>query len=242
MDAERILAGEAERVKRVCEGCGLEISAVGHYPNHLDPDPERRREHAEYFLKLIDAASLLGAPVVCTFAGRDPARSIEDNIEDFKRHFEPLVERAAERGVKIAFENCPGGHNIAISPYAWELMFKAIDSPVVGLEFDPSHLVWQGIDYVKAVYEFGERIYHVHAKDTEIIRPELERKGIFGSGWWRYRIPGWGEVDWRRFVAALLDVGYEGNLDIEHEDPVFHGERFKEGLLLGLRFLSQFVV
>lgn len=227
---------------------GLEISALGHYPNNLDPDPAKRAESIDGIKNVIDIAVAMGVDVVCTFAGRVPDKSIEDNIPVFREVFAPLADYAEKRSVKIAFENCPMMHtfpfrgiNIAYSPEAWELMFDAVPSAALGLEMDPSHLHWLGVDYVKAVRDFGSRIYHVHAKDTEIRRDKLSHQSIFGGSWWRYRIPGWGEVDWKLFISALHDVGYEGNLDIEHEDPVFSGERYREGLVLGLKHLSRFV-
>ena len=122
-------------------------------------------------------------------------------------------------------------HNLAYSPEIWDEMFRIIPAENFGLEIDPAHMVWQGIDYIKAIHDFGPRIFHAHAKDTEIIPEILARCGIygllfdkresFGHGWWRGRAPGWGNVDWKKFITALLDVGYKGNVDIEHEDQVF---------------------
>lgn len=238
----------AEDVARKVRARGLEISAIGHYPNNLDPDPSKRAHNAVEMRKVVDLCRAMDVDVLCTFAGRVPDKSIEDNIPEFKEVFSPLVEYAEKRGVRIAIENCSMMHtfpfrgtNFAYSPEAWSLMFEAVPSPSLGLEIDPSHLLWLGVDYVKAVRDFGDRIYHVHAKDTEIVHDELSRVSIYGSGWWRYRIPGWGDVNWQKFISALHDVGYRGNLDIEHEDPVFSGDRYREGLVLGLKYLSRFV-
>lgn len=249
LDAEKLTSRDIDEVRRICDKHNIQISALGFYPNHLDPDEERRKKISQYFLKLLDVAAEMDVRVVCTFAGRVPDLSIEENIPIFKEVFLPYLEKAEKRNVKIALENCPmmGGHpfrgvNIAFTPEAWEMIFSAVDSSYLGLEYDPSHLLWLQADYIQAIRDFGDRIFHVHAKDTEIFYSKLGKATIYGSGWWRYRIPGWGEVDWQAVVSALLDVGYEGNLDIEHEDPVFHGPRFKEGLLLGLKHLSQFVI
>jgi sugar phosphate isomerase/epimerase len=228
---------------------GIEVSALGFYPNHLDPDPNRREENNKYLLSLIDLAAKMGVKVVSTFAGRVPDLDIQDNIPIFKKVFAPIVEYAEAKGVKIAIENCPmmngfpfRGINIAYTPRAWELMFDAIPSSNLGLEYDPSHLYWLQIDHINPIYEFGDKIFHIHAKDTEIIYNRLAEDGIYSAGWWRYRIPGWGEINWQQVIAALLDVGYEGSIDIEHEDPVFSGERMKEGLVLGLRHLAQYIL
>ncbi len=214
-------------------------------------------------------------PVVATFAGRDGSKSVRDNLPLFKETYSPIMDHAEKRGIKIAIENCPmmnrfsmHGENIAFSPEIWEAMFDLVPSTSLGLELDPSHCVWQGIDYVKAVYDFGDRIFHVHAKDMEIQKDVLARSGIFGlalsdvaglgSGWWRARTPGWGEVNWPRFFTALVEVGYRGNIDIEHEDDVFalannvsgieaefdivnvYGSE-KQGLQLGFKTLSKFI-
>jgi sugar phosphate isomerase/epimerase len=249
LDAEKLTSRDIDDVRRVCDRNKIEISALGFYANHLDPDEKVRKRINDYFMKLIDVAAEMDVRVICTFAGRVPELSIEENIPIFKEVFAPYMEKAERRNVKIAIENCPmmGGHpfrgiNIAFTPEAWEMMFEAVDSSYLGLEYDPSHLLWLQADYIQAIRDFGDRIFHIHAKDTEIFYHKLGKATIYGSGWWRYRIPGWGEVDWQAVISALLDVGYSNNLDIEHEDPVFHGPRFKEGLLLGLKHLSQFII
>ncbi|MGC8972359.1 MAG: sugar phosphate isomerase/epimerase family protein [bacterium] len=227
----------------------IEVSALGFYPNHLDPDPSKREVNNRYLIRLIDLASRMGVKVVSTFAGRVPDKDIPDNIPIFKEVFSPIVKYAEEKGIKIAIENCPMMHgfpfrgiNIAYTPKAWELIFDAIPSPNLGLEFDPSHLYWQQIDYINAIYNFGDKIFHVHAKDTEILYDKLAEVGIYSTGWWRYRIPGWGEIDWLKVISALMDVGYNGSMDIEHEDPVFSGPRAKEGMILGLKHLAQYLI
>ncbi len=208
---------------------GLEISALAYYPNNLDPDPAAREAAHDQLRRLVDAAGRLGVGLVCTFAGADPAKPLDENLEEFRRAWPPLVAYAEERGVRIAIENCPmvfdrsrwpGGTNLAYCPAAWDAMLEAIPSPALGLNLDPSHLVWLQVDYERAVRDYGERIFHVHAKDTEIGRDELHRRSILslGVGWPSGRIPGRGEIDWRRFVGALRDVGYDGVLSVEHED------------------------
>lgn len=249
-DAEIMLKdkGRYEEVVSTISSNGLEISALGYYSNNLDPDISKREANNRYLMRLIDLASQMGVKVVSTFAGRVPDKDIQENIPIFKEVFIPIVKYAEDKGIKIAIENCPMMHgfpfrgiNIAYTPEAWELMFDAIPSPNLGIEYDPSHLYWLQIDYIDAIYNFGDKIFHVHAKDTEIMYNKLAKVGIYSSGWWRYRIPGWGEINWQKVIASLMDVGYDGSIDIEHEDPVFSGSRAKEGLVLGLKHLAQFI-
>ena len=225
-------------IQRDLEEKDIQVSALGYYPNYLSGDPKEAEEAREYFLKVLDLAQRMGVSTVATFVGRNPDLSVEDNLPEYKEVVSRFVEEAAKRNVRIAIENCPmmdhrtlKGLNLAYSPEIWDEMFRIIPAENFGLEIDPAHMVWQGIDYIKAVYDFAPRIFHAHAKDTEI-RPEIlarcgiygllfEKKGEFGHGWWRGRAPGWGSVDWKRFITALLDIGYKGNLDIEHEDDVF---------------------
>ncbi|MGB9682961.1 MAG: sugar phosphate isomerase/epimerase family protein [bacterium] len=250
-DAKVMLSDEKvyEDVVSRINDTGIEVSALGFYPNHLDPDLNRREENNRYLLSVIELASKMGVKTVCTFAGRVPDLDIQDNIPIFKDVFTPIIEYAEAKGVKIAIENCPmmsgfpfRGINIAYIPKAWELMFNAVSSPNLGLEYDPSHLYWLQIDHINAIYEFGDKIFHVHAKDTEILYNRLAEDGIYSQGWWRYRIPGWGEINWQQVIAALIDVGYDGSIDIEHEDPVFSGEKMAEGIILGLRHLAQYIL
>lgn len=240
LEPGKVTPEEIEKIKETVKRYGIYISAIGYYANPLDPDKEKRRETIDYLLKVLDICKMLDVKVFTGFPGRGAGISVKENISLFKEVFSSIVEKATDNGIKIAFENCHGGG--ASSPDDWEAIFEAIPSTTLGLEMDPSHLVWQGIDYIKAIYDFGERIYHVHAKDTQILQDILDRKGILGKGWWRFRIPGWGDIDWNQFISALVDVGYDGAISIEHEDPVFSGKRRKEGLILGFKHLSQFMV
>ena len=154
--------------------------------------------------------------------------------------------------MKIGIENCPHElNNLAYSPKMWEVIFQEVPSKALGLEYDPSHLVWQQIDYLKAIYDFGDRIYAFHAKDTEVMKDKLGKSGVlqglfegsvWKSDWWRYRLPGYGEVDWKKVFVALADIGYNGDINIEHEDPVFGGDKTDEGLKRGLKYLKQFIL
>ena len=248
-DLLKVTDSTAKNIRKDFQENNLKISALGTgMLNHLSPDEKEKKLNNQRFIRAMNLCPILGTNTISTNVFGNPDISIEENIPEYQQVFGEYADKAKRLGIKIAIENCPHVHtypikigNIALSPYAWNLMFKAIPSKTVGLEFDPSHLVWLGIDYLKAAKKFGNRIYHVHAKDTEIIQDALDEKGIYGDSWWRYRIPGWGVVDWQKFFATLLDTDYQGDIDIEHEDPVFEGPRFKEGLILGLRHLSQFI-
>jgi sugar phosphate isomerase/epimerase len=204
---------------------------------------------------VIRAAARLGVPVVNTFVGRDQDRTHAENIAEFRKVWPPIVEEAESLGVKVAIENCPmifsvdewpGGVNLAYSPSIWRELFELVPSASFGLNLDPSHLVWQLIDYERAVYEFGDRIFHVHAKDLEIRRDGLYDHGLMslGIGWQVPRLPGLGEVRWDRFLAALYAVGYDGSIVIEHEDRRFEGseELVIRGFHLARDVLRPYVV
>ncbi len=236
---------DPDEVHAIMERHGLGISSLAYYPNNLHPDDANREEANGHLRKVIDAAQRLGVPIVGTFAGNDKDRPLPENLERFRQIWPALVAYAGEREVKIAIENCPmifsydewpGGTNLAWSPAIWDEMFSAIPDANFGLNLDPSHLVWLQIDYERAVYDFGERIFHVHGKDMEIRRDGLYRHGTLsgGIGWQVPRLPGLGEVDWPRFIAALYAVGYDYVVSVEHEDRRFEGdeELVKRGFLI----------
>ncbi len=213
----------------------LEISALAYYPNNLDPDPDARAAANSHLERVIEAAERLDVEVVGTFVGRDQHRSIADNLEDFKTVWPPIVRFARDHHVKIAIENCPmifsadewpGGRNLAYSPALWRHLFEIVPDDNFGLNLDPSHLVWQFIDYVRAVRDFAPRIFHVHAKDMQVDREGLYEHGVMsaGVGWQVPRLPGLGEVEWDRFIAALYAIGYDWVVSVEHEDRNFEGE------------------
>ena len=234
---------KVSEIKKLLNEHGVKVSALSYHPNNLDPDVNRRNKFHEHLKHCIDMAHKLEVEVVSTFVG-SPAHfltlDLDKALNEFRIVFEELTKYAEDRGVKIAIENCPmGGWNIAYSPIMWRALFELVPSNSLGLNFDPSHLIWQFIDYIKAVREFRNKIFHVHAKDTEINYERLSECGIYGRGWWRYRIPGWGEIDWRSFVSALREVGYNYVMSIEHEDPVFGPE---EGLILAKKYLSQVIL
>ena len=246
---------EPEEVHELLSRHGLEISSLAYYPNNLDPDDVQREQVNAHLLKVVDAAQRLGVRTVGTFVGNDKDLPYPENLERFKEIWPPLVAHAAERGVRIAIENCPmifswdewpGGNNLAATPAAWDDMFEAIPSESFGLNLDPSHLVWQMIDYERAVYDYADRIFHVHAKDMELRRDGLYRHGVtsLGMGWQTPRLPGLGEVRWDRFIAALYAVGYDSYISIEHEDRAFEGDvdLVKRGFLIARNALRPYIV
>jgi sugar phosphate isomerase/epimerase len=248
-------AFDADEVRGVLERHGLAISSLAYYPNNLHPDDAHREQVNAHLRKVVDAAAALGVGLVGTFVGNDKDRPLPENLRRFRDIWPPLVDYAGERGVRIAIENCPmifswdewpGGNNLAWSPAIWSEMFEVIPADNFGLNLDPSHLVWLMIDYERAVYDFADRIFHAHAKDLEVRREGLYRHGTFsgGIGWQVPRLPGLGEVDWSRFVAALYAVGYDHVLSIEHEDRRFEGdeELVKRGFLVARNTLRPLLV
>ena len=238
LDTNGFSARRAGEVKRLLEGTDVRISSLAWYANLLDPGRARRNELSRQMRGVIRAAKLLEVDVVCALAGmpmpgKDRMRTIE---EDFPKVFAPLTEFAGEHKVKIAFENWFATNIMNLAH--WQRAFEVVPAANLGLNFDPSHLLWQGIDYLEAVEKFRDRIFHTHAKDTEVKAHVLRWVGSQSPGWWRYVIPGYGEVNWGVYIARLRSVGYNGVLSIEHEDGAFGVE---EGFIKGRRHLAQFV-
>jgi sugar phosphate isomerase/epimerase len=258
VDAANFGPADAERVQELFDRHGLALSSLAFYDNNLHPDPAERKAVNNHVLACIEAAARLGCPTVGTFVGRDPGRTVADNLRQAEEVFKPLVDRAGERGVKLIIENCPmeGWHpdgypgNLAYSPELWEWMF----SLGLYLNYDPSHLVWLGIDPVDAVRPYLDRIPHAQAKDTEVFADRRTRYSVFGKavtrenpwdvGWWRYRVPGLGQVDWHRLVDAMYEGGFDGVFSVEHEDPVWGGDegKVKLGLEIARRTLRPLMV
>lgn len=254
IDVAELTPSKAQDVLSLMERHSLQISSLAYYPNPLHPDPDHRATVIEHLKKVIVAAEMLNVPVVGTFVGRDQHRTVEENFGEYEKVWPPIVRFAADEGVKIAIENCPmifsddewpGGHNLASSPAIWRRMWEIIPDDNFGLNLDPSHLVWQMIDYTRVVYEFGSRIFHVHAKDMRIDREQLYQRGVLslGMGWEIPRLPGLGEVQWNQFISALYAVGYDYVVSIEHEDRAFEGteELVKRGFLIARDALKPYV-
>lgn len=223
---------DAERVKSTLAESGVEASALGYYPNPLSPDRAEAEQAVEHLGRVIRAAATLGLTCVNTFVGRDWTKSVDENWPRFLEVFRPLVRLAADHGVRLAIENCPmlfskdewpGGKNLAVSPAIWARMFADIPDANFGLNFDPSHLVWQHMDPVAPLADFRDRIHHVHAKDVRIDRERLDRVGILAHPleYHAPKLPGLGEVDWGRFFSVLTDLGYRGPVCVEVEDRAY---------------------
>ncbi|QZS57070.1 sugar phosphate isomerase/epimerase family protein [Rhodococcus opacus] len=247
----------AQEVAGTVASLGLEISALAFYENNLHPDPRRRDEILSHLRTVIDAAELLGVPYVGTFIGRDWTRTVSENLSEGERILPELVSYAADRGVRLIIENCvmegwhPDGYpgNLAYSPELWEWMFD------LGfyLNWDPSHLTWIGIDPVRTIAPYIDRIVHAQAKDIQILDRAVDHYGFFGkirgrqdpwdTGWWRYRVPGRGQVDWTAVVDELYSCGYAGVLSVEHEDPVWGGspDKVREGLDIACHTLTPLI-
>jgi sugar phosphate isomerase/epimerase len=249
---------QADETRELLDRHALTLSSIAFYDNNLHPDPAEREAINNHVAACIDAAALLGCPTVGTFVGRHPGRPVAENLRDAEKVFAPLVERAADKGVELVIENCvmegwhPDGYpgNLAYSPELWEWMF----SLGLHLNFDPSHLMWMGIDPVEAMRPYVDRIRHAQAKDVQLFPQLRNRYGWPGKavvrddpwdvGWWRYRVPGLGQVDWRAVVDALYEGGFDGVLSVEHEDPVWGGteDKVHTGLEVAYRTLRPLIV
>jgi len=242
-------------IKEYCDKKNVTLSSLAYYPNPLDPDLEKRETHINHIKKLIAASNKLNIGVVTTFIGRDQNKTVEENLEIFKEVWTPIIKFAEENKVKVAIENCPmlftndqwpGGQNLATTPAIWRKMFDAIKSDYLGLNYDPSHFVWQQIDYIKPLYEFKDKIFHVHYKDIKVYKDKLDDVGIMATPlqFMSPKLPGLGDVNWGKYVSALTDIGYKGNTCIEIEDKAFEGsaEEIKNSLLLSQKYLRQFVI
>lgn len=233
LPAERAV-GEASKVQDLFAEHGVALSGIAAYGNWLAGD---RQAHVAMMKQYVDGCVALGIDVLCALAGM-PAegKSKEQTIaEDVKEVFTPIAQYAADHGVKLAFENW-FATNIQHFGH-WDALLEALPFDNVGFNYDPSHLLWQGIDYLAGVDRYAERIFHTHAKDTEVREDLLAQVGNQARGWWRYVIPGFGSIDWGRYVARLRRAGYDGVLSIEHEDGTFSPE---EGLEKGLAHLRLF--
>ncbi len=234
---------------------GVYISGLGYYPNPLAADKEKTEKEIEHIKKVIKGAAKLGIPVINTFIGRDHTKNIDDNFKLFKDVWPGIVKVAEENNVKIGIENCPmfftndewpGGKNLAFSPAIWERMFEIIPSEAFGLNYDPSHLVFMQMDEVQPIYDFKNRLHHIHLKDVKVYKDKLDKVGILANPleYHSPKLPGLGDVRWRDFFSALTTVKYKGPVCIEVEDKAFEDseESIKTSILLSRNYLSQFLV
>lgn len=230
----------------------VEISSLAYYPNPMSDDKEAAAVAIEHIKNLIGVSAQMGINMVTTFIGKDKTKTVEENLELFHQVWTPIAKLAEDKNVKIAIENCPmlytkdewpGGNNLASAPYVWREMFKL--SPNLGLNYDPSHPYLIGIDICKPVYEFGDRIFHVHFKDIKIQKDKLNEYGMFAypSLWHSPKLPGLGGVDFSAFVSALNDIRYQGAACIEVEDKAFEDSisDVRKGIEQSYRYMSQFL-
>ncbi len=255
IDVDTLDDARVEAIQSKLTETGVEISALGYYPNALDPDAAKAEEAIQHIKKLIVSAPKLGVCTVNTFIGRNQHLSVSDNMKLFAKVWPDIIKLAEDNGVRVAIENCPmfftkdewpGGKNLAVSPRIWREMFSVIDSAHFGLNYDPSHFVLQQMDYIRPIYEFTEKLFHVHIKDIKLYQNLLDEVGIFAPplDYLQPKLPGLGDINWAKFVSALTDVGYRGNICVEVEDKAFEDtlERRYESLIQSQRYMSQFIV
>ena len=255
IDVDELSEAKAEYILNYCKEKNVEISSLGFYPNTMDGDLEKRKANIEHLKKVIAASQKLGIGMVTTFIGRDHTKSVEENLKLFEEIWPDIIRFAEEHQVKVAIENCPmlfdetqwpGGQTLATTPKIWRRMFEIIPSGNFGLNYDPSHFVWQMMDYIKPMYEFRDRIFHVHYKDIKLYKDRLDNVGTmaYPLEYMAPKLPGLGDVDWAKYVSALTDIGYNGYTCIEVEDKSFEGthEDVIRSLKLSARYMRQFVI
>lgn len=246
---------KAQELLELCISKQVEISSLAYYPNVLDPDKTKRNAYIDHLYKVIDAASMLKVYMVTTFIGRDAGKTVSENLTEMEAVWIPIIRYAEGKNVKIAIENCPmlftedewpGGQNIMTTPSNWRKVFALLDSPNLGLNYDPSHFVWQQIDYVKPLYEFKDKIFHVHYKDIKVYKDKLQDVGVLATPleYMAPKLPGLGDVNWGAYISALKDIGYDGYSCMEIEDKAFEKdiEDAKKALILSARYLRNFII
>lgn len=254
IDVDGFTDADAAQVNELFDQLDVTISGLGYYPNPLAPDEAEAQVYVEHIKTVILAAEKLGVPVVNTFIGRDWTKSLDENWPRFLSTWKPLIAFAEDHGIKIGIENCPmlftrdewpGGKNLARSPAIWRRMFEDIPSPNFGLNYDPSHMIWQRMDYLAPLREFKDRLHHVHAKDARIDTHKLDQVGVLGfpNEYHTPKLPGMGDVDWGKFFSTLTDTGYNGPVAVEVEDRAYEGslELRKASLIQSLAYLRQYL-
>lgn len=257
IDAERVVSDDAyaEHLLSYAKEKNVEISALAFYPNTMDGNLEKRNAAVEHLKNVILASAKLGVNMVTTFIGRDQTKTVEENLELVKEIWPPIIKLAEEQKVKVAIENCPmlfgtdqwpGGQNLMTTPVIWRKVFEILDSDYLGINYDPSHFVWQMIDYIKPIYEFKDKIFHVHYKDIKLYPDRLNDCGImaYPLDFMSPKLPGLGDVDWGKYVSALTDIGYDGYTCIEVEDKAFEKslDDAKRAIKLSAKYLRNFVL
>ena len=257
IDAERVLLDDAycRHILDYSAQKGVTISSLAFYPNTLDGDLTRRKANIDHLKNVIRASAKLGICMVTTFIGRDQNKNLEENLQLVEQVWPEIIRLAEDCKPKIAIENCPmlfgpeqwpGGQNLMCTPAIWKAVFDRLPSDYLGLNYDPSHFVWQMMDYIAPLYTFRDKIFHVHFKDIKILRDRLNQVGIlaYPLDYMSPKIPGLGDVNWGQYVSALTDIGYDGFACIEVEDRAFEDSRQKmlDSLVLSKRYMEQFVI
>lgn len=254
IDVDDLGVAKQEEIRNLLEENSIYISSLGYYPNPLDPDQKKAEVYLEHIKEVIRASAKLGINRMTTFIGRDPKKSLKESMDSFKKVWPDLIKLAEDEGVLVGIENCPmfftmdewpGGKNLATTPKIWEAMFETIPSPNFGLNYDPSHLVWQQMDYIQPLYDFRSRMHHIHLKDAKVYQNKLDQVGIMSTPleYHSPKLPGLGDVNWSKFMSALTDIKYRGPICIEVEDKSF--EDSQEDIKLAIRtsrnYIKQFL-
>ena len=255
IDVTNLNEQTAQKITDYAASKNVEISALAYYPNPLDEDLQKRQAAIDHLYRLIDAADLMGIHLVTTFIGRMQSKSLSENFTEMVRVWKPILKYAEEKNVRIAIENCPmlftedewpGGQNLMTTPAIWREVFKRLDSPMLGLNYDPSHFVWQQIDYIAPLYEFKDKLFHVHYKDIKLYAEKLKDVGVLATplNYMSPKLPGLGDVNWASYVSALTDIGFDGYSCIEIEDKAFEKnyEDVKKSVTLSTKYLRNFVL
>jgi len=255
LDPDKLDDAAIAAIKDKVAKAGIYVSSLACDGNHIDADPAKREIQAVKTVKMIELAGKLGVPAIGGQSGDNKAQTLQQQVDEIERVYTERYFKALEDNkVRILWEGYVGGPNIATGPIGWEALFKKFNnSPNVGLQFDPSHLVWQMMDEVQAARDFADKIYDVHLKDTEILWPQVKRGGIQPvnkQSWWRFRVPGYGSVNWKGFFTVLEEVGYKGAMNIEHEDNFYYPstqangdftDQYKRGFKVAHEYLKTLV-
>ena len=255
IDVTNLTDGQAAHILDTCRQKNITISSLAYYPNPMDADPQKRAAAIAHLRKVIQASHKLGVNLVTTFIGRDQNKTVEENLKLVAEIWPPILEEARSLGVKVAIENCPmlfgpdqwpGGQNLMTSPANWRRIFEILPYDNFGLNYDPSHFVWQMMDYIQPLYEFKDKLFHIHFKDIKLYPQKLAQVGImaYPLEYMSPKLPGLGDINWGRFVSALTDIGYDGFACIEVEDRAFESsrERILDSLRLSKKYLDQYMI
>lgn len=254
IDTENLTKEQAEEYKDYAADKKVAISALAYYPNPLDENLEKRQRVIDHIYSVIDAAKLMEINLVTTFIGRMPSKTISENLKEVEKVWKLILAYAEKQKVKIAIENCPmlftedewpGGQNLMTTPALFRKIFDLLDSDYLGLNYDPSHFVWQQMDYLAPIYEFNDKLFHVHYKDIKVYWNKLQEVGVMATPleYMSPKLPGLGDVDWGKYVSALTDIGYSGYTCIEVEDRAYESdyEDVKRSIKQSTHYLRNFV-